>query len=84
MAGESDERAFGDIASKLLFENERVRIWEMRLAAGPPRPVHKHDCAPVLIQISGYRLAVGPDPDTPTDCKDYPEAHPPPANDSLL
>ena len=30
----SAERRLGDVATKLLFENERVRIWEMRLGPG--------------------------------------------------
>jgi hypothetical protein len=74
MASESGERAFGDIASKLLFENERVRVWEMRLEAGTTGPVHKHDCDHVLIQISGDRMAVVPEPDTQSEYKDYMEA----------
>ncbi len=29
----------GDVATKLLFENERVKIWEMRLAPGEQGPL---------------------------------------------
>ena len=74
MADATTERQLGDIASKLLFENERVRIWEMRLEAGATGPVHKHDCDHVLIQISGDRMAVLPEPDTASVYKDYMEA----------
>lgn len=29
-----DDRTFGAIGTKMLFENDRVRIWEVRLAPG--------------------------------------------------
>lgn len=69
-----NERVLGDIASKLLFENDRVRIWEMKMPAGTLGPVHKHDFDHVLIQISGDRVAVVPEPDTQGAYKDYLEA----------
>ena len=67
-------RELGDIASKLLFENDRVRIWEMRLEPGAKGPVHKHDLDHVLIQISGDRMAVCPEPDTGSVYNEYMEA----------
>ncbi len=30
----AEKESYGDIATTLLFENERVRIWEMRLEPG--------------------------------------------------
>ena len=69
-----NQREFGEIASKLLFENDRVRIWEMRLEAGAQGPVHKHLFDHVLIQISGDRMAVVPEPDTQSVYKEYLEA----------
>ena len=30
------DRVLGDIATKLLFENDRVRVWEMQLEPGQP------------------------------------------------
>lgn len=32
------------IGSKLLFENERVRVWDLRLAPGEQTPFHEHHC----------------------------------------
>ena len=64
-------RQLGDIASKLLFENDRVRIWEMRLEPGAKSPVHKHELDHVLIQISGDRMAVCPEPDTGSVYNEY-------------
>ena len=67
-------RFLGDIASKLLFENERVRIWEMRLPPGERGPVHEHDLDHILIQIAGDRMAVVPEPDTKGVYNEYLEA----------
>lgn len=74
MANESGDRVLGDIANTLLFENDRVRIWEMRLEAGATGPIHKHELDHVLIQISGDRMAVVPEPDTGSIYKEYEEA----------
>lgn len=74
MSNDKPERVFGDIASKLLFENDRVRVWEMRLEPGQDGPVHKHDNDHVLIQISGDRMAILPEPDTESVYKEYMEA----------
>ena len=61
MAG---DRALGDIATKLLLENDRVRIWEFRLEPGERSPVHRHDLDYVMIQISGDRVAADFEPDS--------------------
>ena len=52
-----DTRQYGDIATKLLSENDRVRIWEMRLEPGQRSALHKHDNDYIMIQISGDRMA---------------------------
>jgi quercetin dioxygenase-like cupin family protein len=76
MAGESSEgsRKLGEIATRVLFENERVRIWEMRMPAGEQGPVHEHALDHLLIQISGDRMAVVPEPDTKSVYAEYMEA----------
>jgi hypothetical protein len=50
------ERVLGDVATNVLFENERVRVWEMRLGAGESSPVHRHDLDYVLVQIDGDKI----------------------------
>jgi hypothetical protein len=60
----ADTRQFGDIATKLLMENDRVRIWEMRLAPGERSALHKHDNDYVMIQIAGDRMAADFEPDS--------------------
>ncbi|MBW2294048.1 MAG: hypothetical protein JRG94_17310 [Deltaproteobacteria bacterium] len=74
MAKEETQRVLSNIADKLLFENERVRIWEMRLEPGLDGPPHRHDCDHVLVQISGDRMAVVPEPDTQGVYNEYLEA----------
>lgn len=65
------ERVLGPIGSEVMFENDRVRVWHMRLAPGERSAVHKHDLDNVLIQISGDRIAGEPEPDTAGPYKDY-------------
>ena len=68
------ERKLGDIATKLLFENERVRIWEMRMPPGETGPPHRHDLDHILVQIAGDRMAVLPEPDSRGPYREYLEA----------
>ena len=51
------ERVLGDIATNLLFENDRVRVWEMRLDPGDRSAVHEHTLDYVMVQISGDTMA---------------------------
>ena len=60
----SDQRKFGGIASKVLFENERVKVWEMRLAPGEQSDLHRHDLDYVMIQIAGDKMAAKFEPDS--------------------
>lgn len=68
------ERELGPIGTALLFENDRVRIWEVRLAPGERGAVHRHDLDHVLVQIAGDRVAVESEPDSPTPWGPYFEA----------
>lgn len=61
---EKPERTLGDVATRLLFENERVRVWEMDLAPGARSATHRHELDYVLVQIDGDRIAAMPEPDT--------------------
>jgi len=58
------ERILGNVATRLLLENERVRIWEMDLAPGTRSDTHRHEMDYVLVQIEGDRIAALPEPDT--------------------
>jgi len=69
-----DESRYGDVATRLLFGNERVKIWEMILEPGADGPLHRHDLDPILVQIDGDRMAVVPDPSTRGPYDEYLEA----------
>jgi beta-alanine degradation protein BauB len=60
----ADDRIFGDIATKLLMENDKVRIWEMRLAPGAKSDLHRHKLDYIMIQISGDKMAAEFEPDS--------------------
>ena len=68
------ERVLGGVGTRLLFENERVKAWELRLAPGEDSPPHRHELDHLLIQLSGDRVAVIPEPDTEGPYQDYLEA----------
>jgi hypothetical protein len=66
-------RILGDVATRLLHENERVRIWEMDLAPGEQSATHRHAHDYVLVQIEGDRIAARFEPDTAGTYRDYVE-----------
>ena len=76
----AQQRKLGDVATKLLFENDRVRVWEMRLGPGEEGDVHRHDLDYVLVQIEGDRMAVVPEPDSGGSFRKYLEAEVFPGN----
>lgn len=60
----ADARELGQIASKVIMENDSVRIWEMRLEPGQKSDLHRHDLDYIMIQISGDRMAAQFEPDS--------------------
>jgi quercetin dioxygenase-like cupin family protein len=52
----------GPIADRVLLENDRVRIWEMRLEPGQASALHRHDLDYMLIILEGDRIAGVPGP----------------------
>jgi quercetin dioxygenase-like cupin family protein len=67
-------RQWGAIADRVVFENERVRIWELRLPPGQDGALHRHDLDHILVQIDGDRMAVLPEPETKSPYNEYQEA----------
>ena len=55
----------------LIFENERVKVWDIRLGPGERSKLHTHDLDYILIQIEGDRIAVEPHPETNGEYKEY-------------
>lgn len=68
------DRVLGDIGTKLLLENDRVRVWEVRLAPGEDGAIHRHHSDHLLIQVAGDRIAVVPEPDSEGPFRHYFEA----------
>ena len=64
----------GPIGTKVVFENDRVRVWVLRLQPGERSAVHEHELDHLLIQIRGDRIAVEPEPDSAGPHRDYFEA----------
>jgi quercetin dioxygenase-like cupin family protein len=50
------EAPLGKVASKVLFENELVRVWEMRLAPGERSDRHRHELPYLLCVLEGSRV----------------------------
>ncbi len=53
----------GDVGTALLFENERVKVWEMDLAPGQESDMHHHARDYVLVVVEGDRIAGVPPAD---------------------
>lgn len=73
-AGDGVDSEIDRVGSKLLFENERVRIWEFKLEPGETGNLHRHALDYVLVQIEGDRVAVVPDESSRGEYAEYMEA----------
>ncbi len=65
-----DERSgdsLGDVANTILFEDDDVRIWEMKLAPGEHSDLHHHEHDYSLVVDSGDLVAGVPPKDSPMD-----------------
>jgi len=69
-----EKRVLGNVATRIVLENERVRVWELELEPGEKSDVHRHDLDYLLVQLEGDRIAAIPEPDTSGKYKDYIEA----------
>jgi hypothetical protein len=47
----------GDVGTAVLFENERVKVWEMDLQPGQESDLHRHDRDYILVIVEGGRIA---------------------------
>lgn len=61
---DTSKRVLGNVGTALLFENDRVRVWEMDLAPGARSDVHRHDHDYLIVQLEGDRIAAAPEPDS--------------------
>ena len=49
-------RRLGDVATRLLFENERVKVWEMLLEPGESSDLHQHSMDYLLCILEGESI----------------------------
>ena len=66
-------RTLGDVGTRVLLENDRVRIWELDLEPGAKSAVHRHDLDYIIVQIEGDRIAGQAEPDSGGAFGDYRE-----------
>lgn len=52
----------GDVATRVLFENDRVRVWVLELEPGARSERHRHDLDYLLVFLAGDRIGVEVDP----------------------
>ena len=52
----SDTAKVGNVGTRLLLENERVRVWEMDLAPGEASDLHHHGLDYVLCIVEGTTI----------------------------
>jgi hypothetical protein len=67
-------RVLGPVGTRIVFENDHVRVWQLQLAPGEDSPTHRHELDHLLIQVAGDRIAVIPEPDSAGPYRDYLEA----------
>ena len=46
----------GNVATRLLFENERMKVWEMRLEPGEASDLHRHGLDYLLYILEGTSI----------------------------
>jgi hypothetical protein len=65
------DRVLGEVGTKVIFEDDRVRVWKLELAPGERSAVHRHELDHLLIQVKGDRIAVAPEPDTESPYREH-------------
>jgi len=67
----SPDRVLGTVGSRIVFENDHIRVWQLKLAPDEKSAVHRHDLDHLLIQVQGDRIAVIPERDSQGPFLDY-------------
>ena len=62
-------RKLEPIGSKLLYEDEGVRIWDNRIAPGEQSEPHRHETDYMVVDVDGDRIAANPLPGSPPELK---------------
>ena len=54
----------GDVATRLLLENSKVKIWELNLEPGQSSGWHRHTMDYIMVTLEGSHMRVELDDDT--------------------
>jgi hypothetical protein len=57
-APDPNEHASFKVGTRLLFENDRVRVWELRLAPGERSALHRHQADFVSVNLTRSQLRI--------------------------
>ena len=52
----NEDPAVGSIATNVLWENDRIRVWNLELAPGESSPLHTHDNPYLFVVIERARV----------------------------
>ena len=55
-----EDQGLGPVATRLLFEDEDVRIWDQQLAPGEATAPHHHALDYALVEVEGDAIHVAP------------------------
>jgi beta-alanine degradation protein BauB len=64
----------GPMGDRIVFENDRVRIWEIEIPPGGDSNVHEHELDYVLVILGGDRVAAVQEPGSGSALPEYFEA----------
>jgi mannose-6-phosphate isomerase-like protein (cupin superfamily) len=71
----SDQQpVLGPMGDRIVFENDRVRIWEIEIPPGGDSNVHQHELDYVLVILGGDRVAAVQEPGSGSALPEYFEA----------
>jgi len=55
---QSDAAVLGPVGQEIVFENDRVRVWHIRLEPGERQPLHRHDHPYLVVAVQGAKNVV--------------------------
>ncbi|MEU5548599.1 MULTISPECIES: cupin [unclassified Micromonospora] len=53
-----DLPTLGPVGQEVVFENDRVRVWHIRLEPGERQPLHRHDHPYLVVAVQGAKNVV--------------------------
>ncbi|WP_319463706.1 cupin [Micromonospora sp. RTP1Z1] len=54
----SQDLELGPVGQEIVYENDRVRVWHIRLEPGEQQPLHRHDHPYLVVAIEGAKNVV--------------------------